>query len=113
MKIRSIALLTAAVLLAAGLAAATEYVGADQMTLNGRSRGNVAFSHHEHQKVVGDCSVCHTLFPQQTGAIDAKKDAGDLSAKQVMNTLCIKCHREKKAAGEATGPVSCSQCHKR
>jgi len=55
--------------------------------------------------------LCHSLFPQSPGTIDANKQKGDLKKKQVMNKLCIKCHKSEKKKGNAYGPVACSKCH--
>ena len=83
------------------------------MKLDGGSRGEVPFTHSKHQERLGDCNVCHSLFPQSSGAILANKKKGDLKKKQVMNTLCIKCHKTEKSKGNAYGPVVCSKCHVR
>lgn len=87
--------------------------GAPQMDLEGGSRGRVPFPHQAHQQTLTDCQVCHAVFAQKTGAIKAAVDAGELKKKEVMNKQCIKCHRERKRAGQPSGPTSCTQCHKR
>jgi hypothetical protein len=94
-------------------AAASENRGAEALNLDGGSRGAVAFPHHRHQEKLGDCAVCHNLFSQEPGAIVRFKKEGRLASKQVMNKLCIKCHRAEKKAGNESGPVSCSQCHRK
>ena len=110
--LKRILLITALIgLLAPAAAVLTEENGAENMELNGGSRGNVPFPHRTHQEVLGDCGKCHDLFPQETGAIDRLKKAGDLKRKQVMNKSCVKCHKAtKKGAGKA-GPTTCSKCH--
>lgn len=87
--------------------------GAENMELYGGSRGKVPFPHGTHQTVLGDCNACHDLFPQQAGAIERLKKAGDLKRKQVMNTSCVKCHKSMKKAGRPAGPTTCSKCHVR
>ena len=94
-------------------AVALENKGAELLSLDGGSRGAVAFPHHRHQNALGDCNVCHTLFPQEQGAIIRLKQEGKLASKQVMNKHCINCHRAEKKAGKKAGPVSCTQCHKK
>ena len=89
----------------------TENKGEDQITLDGGKGGPVPFPHRAHQKALDDCKVCHELFPQRAGAIDALKGSGELKAKQVMNKLCTKCHKELKAEGQKTGPTTCKTCH--
>jgi hypothetical protein len=92
----------------------TENRGVAQVELNGGSKGMVAFPHHRHQDTLGDCSVCHDVFPQKTGGIDELKSQGTLQAKDVMNKLCIKCHKDRKRADESHGPTgSCRDCHAR
>jgi hypothetical protein len=71
----------------------------------------VPFPHAAHQAALGDCSVCHELFPQEAGSIDALKASGDLKKKQVMNKHCTKCHKKMKKEGEKTGPTTCKSCH--
>ncbi len=91
--------------------AAIENKGAAEIRMDGGSRGVVPFPHHRHQNALGDCNVCHTLFPQEQGGIVRLKKEGVLVKKQVMNKHCIKCHKQKKKAGDTTGPTTCSKCH--
>lgn len=90
---------------------ASENKGADQITIYGGSRGDVPFPHHLHQDTLKDCKTCHDAFPQEKGAIEAMKQSGTLKRKHVMNKLCTSCHKERKKAGEKTGPTSCKLCH--
>ncbi|MDD2604523.1 MAG: cytochrome c3 family protein [Desulfobacterales bacterium] len=110
--------LTAGLILAmavtGGLSAAEGGNGADAMVLDGGSRGPVPFGHHRHQTALGDCNLCHAVFPREAGSIQRLKADGSLKARSdVMNKLCIQCHRAKKTAGVATGPLTCAQCHQR
>ncbi|WP_155312140.1 cytochrome c3 family protein [Desulfosarcina ovata] len=57
--------------------------------------------------------VCHSVFPQETGAIETMKASGALTSKQVMNAQCIKCHKAEKRAGKPFGPLTCNTCHVR
>lgn len=86
-------------------------MGADQMKLNGGTQGLVPFPHHLHQQTLGDCMVCHSNFAQEKGSIDKAKAESKLAKKQVMNKLCIQCHRTEKQAGKKAGPTTCSKCH--
>jgi cytochrome c-type protein NrfB len=85
--------------------------GAPEMELAAGERGDVAFPHLQHQNVLEDCNLCHSVFPQQAGSILSMKAAGTLKPRQVMNKQCIKCHRTKKKEGVKTGPLTCSKCH--
>ena len=116
MKIRICLLLFTALLVfaAASIAlssAPAENKGAAEITLPGGSRGPVPFPHHQHQNKLVDCQICHSLYPQKDGIIEELKTAGTLKKKQVMNTQCTKCHKQKKKEGLKTGPVTCKQCH--
>lgn len=107
-----------AILLAAFFTSASETKqalnkGAEEMVLNGGKQGQVSFPHRLHQTKLEDCRACHDLFPQEKGSIDKLKTEGSLKSKQVMNTLCIKCHRAEKRAGNASGPTICSKCHQK
>ncbi len=97
------------VLLAAGVYAQNQ--GEKTIVMNGGNQGNITLPHHLHQDVIDDCMVCHGDFPKESGSLDALKAAGTLKKKQVMNQTCLKCHRDRKNAGEKSGPVSCSECH--
>jgi hypothetical protein len=90
---------------------ASENPGGEKLILYGGSRGEVPFPHRRHQTALGDCQVCHTLFPQEKDSIEKLKSEGRLVTKQIMNKHCIKCHRTEKRAGRPSGPTSCSQCH--
>ena len=110
-RIIILAIVTAMVAAMALSVQAQVNVGADQMALNGGSKGPVPFPHRDHQKKLEDCSICHSVFPQEKGSIDKLKAEGQLQKKQIMNKLCIKCHKAEKTAGKAAGPVTCNQCH--
>jgi len=90
---------------------ATQNKGAENLELNGGSRGNVPFPHRQHQDQTGDCKICHSVFPQKTGSIKELKAEGTLKKKYVMNKLCTKCHKEKKRGGQKSGPTTCAKCH--
>ncbi len=85
--------------------------GRPELTLAGGKKGPVPFNHALHQRVTGDCAVCHKDFSKEPGALEKAKAAGKLKARQVMNKTCIDCHRTKQKAGEKSGPVGCNACH--
>ncbi|MBF0200575.1 MAG: cytochrome c3 family protein [Desulfamplus sp.] len=85
--------------------------GAPEITLDGGSRGEVPFPHKLHQDGLDDCNVCHDTFPKELEVIKKMKGADELKKKQVMNEVCIKCHRELQKANKSTGPTSCKGCH--
>jgi hypothetical protein len=111
---KCIVMVACVLILTVGLSvAAVENKGPEKITLNGGERGMVHFPHHRHQNKLGDCNICHTFFPQEQDAIDRLKKEGKLVPKQVMNKLCIKCHKAEKQAGHTAGPVTCSKCHQK
>ena len=102
----------AATLLVALASAAVQATtqGPEQITIFGGSRGKVPFPHAQHQVRIKDCSVCHSLFPQEPDALKKMKAQGDLKPKKVMNAQCIRCHRADKRAGQPHGPLTCKTC---
>ena len=84
---------------------AVQNQGNKTIKLNGGYKGIVDFPHYLHQDSVNNCNVCHSIFPKTEGVIKRLRAEGKLTKKQVMNKLCIKCHKEK------TGPTKCSKCH--
>jgi len=90
---------------------AAENKGAEKIELNGGTKGKILFPHRRHQEKLDDCNICHSVFPQQAGIIEKLKADGKLKQKHVMNKLCTKCHRERKKAGQPTGPTTCTKCH--
>jgi len=84
--------------------------GAKDIVIPGGTTGSVTVRHHLHQDALGDCNLCHNLFPQTAGIVQKLKDEGKLEKKKVMNQ-CQKCHREKTSAGLKAGPVTCKGCH--
>ena len=90
---------------------ATENQGAENIVLEGGKRGNISFPHRQHQKNLSDCQICHSVFAQEPGIIQKLKTQGTLKKKYVMNKLCTKCHKEKKKAGQPSGPTTCAKCH--
>jgi hypothetical protein len=109
-KIMFILILMFSLVVAMGWAT-TQNKGAEQMELFGGVRGKVPFPHAVHQEKLGDCNACHSLFSQTSGAIEKLKKEEKLKKKQVMNKLCIKCHKSEKKAGHSSGPTTCSKCH--
>ena len=91
--------------------APVENKGAAEIKLLGGKRGPVPFPHQQHQDKLGDCDICHSVFPQKAGIIEALKSEGKLKKKHVMNKLCTKCHKQKKKEGIKTGPTTCVKCH--
>ena len=98
-------------LLSTAVTAAVMETGPTDLLIDGGERGKVPFPHQRHQTILADCNTCHDLFPQRSGSIKELIEKNELGKKQVMNDHCIKCHRERKKAGEATGPTTCSKCH--
>ena len=115
MKIKlSVVLISIAAIVIASSVAFTENnqnKGAESIEIDGGTRGKVPFPHHQHQKNLGDCTICHSVFPQKPGSIEELKAEGKLKKKHVMNKLCTKCHKEMKIAGRKTGPLTCAKCH--
>jgi hypothetical protein len=111
MKTRLALILLAATTLAVFPAVAVENKGAEQINIDGASRGNIPFLHHAHQSRLQDCQICHAVFPQEPDALRKLKNSGALQPKQVMTTLCIACHKAEKTAGNSAGPTTCSKCH--
>lgn len=115
MKLKLLVVLVSIFAMIAGLmtasSRATQNKGAETIEINGGKRGNVPFPHRQHQTQLGDCQICHTVFPQKAGAIAELKAEGKLENKYVMNKLCTKCHKEKKNAGQKSGPTTCAKCH--
>ncbi|MBW1915773.1 MAG: cytochrome c3 family protein [Deltaproteobacteria bacterium] len=99
------------ILIALSIASAGMNNGEEHKELSGGSRGEVAFPHRMHQENLGDCNICHAIFPQIPGSIEDLKANGKIEKKQVMNKLCIKCHKDEKRAGNKSGPTTCSKCH--
>lgn len=101
--------------LAAGINALAEQdKGSETIVFEKGRMPQVTFSHHLHQeRLNNDCSSCHDLFPMQSGIIKEMISQDKLKKQQVMNSKCVKCHKEKMAAGEAAGPTKCTECHVR
>ncbi|MGE0085705.1 MAG: cytochrome c3 family protein [Desulfococcaceae bacterium] len=113
MNTKKIVIIAFGVLCIAVFAIAEQNKGAEKIVISGANMGDIAFPHQQHQTVLGDCKLCHKLFPQEPGIIVKMKAENKLKAKQVMNAQCIACHKEKKKEGVKTGPTSCSACHKK
>jgi hypothetical protein len=109
--VAALLVLAAALIMAGAIPAQTQNPGAADMVLEGGTSGKVPFPHRRHQQANPDCTVCHAKFPQKAGAIEELKEKGALPRKQVMNELCTRCHKERQAAGQSSGPVTCTKCH--
>ena len=85
--------------------------GKEEINIDGGKKGNIDFPHRMHQDILGDCNICHAVFPKKPGIIKELKAQKKLKKRQVMNKTCLKCHKSMKKAGKETGPTNCSQCH--
>ena len=94
-----------------GVFAQPQNQGAAEIVLDGGTSGNVHFPHRQHQEKLRDCAICHSVYPQKAGSIEELKAQGKLVKKEIMNTQCLKCHKEKQRAGEKAGPTTCTTCH--
>ncbi|RJQ73002.1 MAG: cytochrome C [Desulfobacteraceae bacterium] len=113
MRLTIFAGMLATLILAAGAVFAQLNQGAEQMQLKAGLTGDVPFPHRRHQTVLGDCLVCHSFFAQEKGSIAKAIADGQLATKQVMDKLCIQCHRAQKQTGQQSGPLTCAKCHTR
>lgn len=111
MKAKFIFIVAMSILLIFSTAFSEENPGAEHLILEGGESGAVPFPHKIHQDSLKDCKICHELFDQEIGSIEKLKVEDKLKAKQVMNTQCMKCHRDSKKAGKSSGPISCTTCH--
>lgn len=111
MRIKTLLIFIAAVFFITSLGIAVENKGTETKELFGGDKGKVPFTHRLHQEKLGGCNDCHSVFPKAQGTIEDMKKKGTLKAKEVMNKVCIKCHRADKKAGKKTGPLTCSKCH--
>ena len=90
---------------------AVENKGAENIQIESGSKGTVPFPHRTHQERLGNCNICHVLFPQESGSLTRLHKTGQLRPKEVMNKLCVNCHKAERKAGNKTGPTTCSKCH--
>jgi len=98
------------IMLVSSMLIAGQNKGTKEMVLFGGRKGNVSFPHHRHQTILGDCNICHNLFPKVTGSILDLKVNKKLKNKQVMEQ-CSNCHKAKEKAGDKAGPTRCKACH--
>ncbi len=85
--------------------------GKEEINIDGGKKGNIDFPHLIHQDILGDCNICHAVFPKKAGIIKELKAQKKLKKRQVMTKICLNCHKSMKKAGKETGPTNCSQCH--
>jgi hypothetical protein len=61
-----------------GTGASAENKGAEIILINGGKVRDIHFPHHRHQNALGDCNICHDLFPARAGSIAELKKQGKL-----------------------------------
>jgi hypothetical protein len=115
MKQMGCMLLTVALIIGGALVVQAAEIknGAEELTIVVEKKGDVWFPHRQHQDNLGDCKICHDLFPQEAGTIQKMKADGTLKKKQVMNKKCLSCHRKMKKMNKPAGPTSCKKCHQK
>ena len=55
-----------------------ENKGAEIILIHGGKMRDIHFPHHRHQNALGECNVCHDLFPARAGSIAELKSQGKL-----------------------------------
>ena len=98
------------------LAANDEDLGPSNPTLdyNGADMKVVNFTHHDHQKKLGNCSVCHHASkPGQSHSAcrkchDDQAHGNQPKIKDAYHKRCAGCHKET-----GKGPTACMGCHGR
>ncbi len=110
-RINPLLIIAVIIFFVATVVIAAENRGAEQLTVDGGTKGAVNFPHKAHQDGLKDCNLCHSIFPQELGVIKNLKNKKELEKKEVMNELCIKCHKDYKLSGKAYGPTNCNGCH--
>ena len=85
--------------------------GAMDIKIAGGEKGNIPFPHLRHQESLDDCNICHSLFKQEPRSIESSMARGELEKKQIMNNLCLRCHRSETEKGNKSAPTTCSKCH--
>ena len=111
--IETVILVAVSLLIVFSIALAGSDKGAEQMDLPGGTRGKVPFPHLLHQENHGDCTICHSVFPQVPGAIEDMIAQGKIKKQYVIKKLCTKCHKKERMAGKPHGPTTCGKCHVR
>ncbi|GAA6151080.1 cytochrome c3 family protein [Pseudoteredinibacter isoporae] len=78
---------------------------------------DVYFVHKDHHQV--GCAQCHHNYVDGTGRqfgcyqCHKEDESVNLLVEEQFHGLCRECHRERKAAGEESGPIrQCGGCHK-
>ncbi len=87
------------------------------------------FSHASHIKMLKQetkgfvCATCHKGAKSEDDIlksdkckrmeVELKEAGGPAKLKDYFHSTCLKCHKELKKQGKATGPVSCKGCHSR
>ncbi len=110
-RVTTLAVLLTVILFTGAVVFAMQNQGNEKIDLDGGEKGNIDFSHRIHQNALGDCNICHAVFPKKAGIIKELKTQKKLRKRQVMNKTCLQCHRSMKKAGKDTGPTNCSACH--
>jgi len=87
--------------------------GPEHIDINTGSNGWVPFPHREHQNNLVDCTICHQHFPKEEQGILRLKNEGQLKPKQIMTTVCVQCHKDRRAQGMKAGPTGCARCHRK
>ena len=95
----------------------------DSMKAFGKlERPGVTFLHQKHtgalEKSGKDCATCHlsekdpTLDMERMSTMYMRlKNTSKQEVMDIYHDNCISCHKETKAAKEASGPLECGGCH--
>jgi len=79
-------------------------------------RPPVPFYHDKHTDAMvkqnKDCSACHeTVKDKLSRKFKRVQDNSKTAVMDVYHDQCIGCHKERKSANKAGGPVTCGECH--
>ncbi len=111
---KTVFLLTSILIIGLAVFVTAQDKGSETVIFEKGRMAAVTFPHHMHQQELdNDCNACHDLFPMEKGIIKEMIIQEKLKKQQVMNSKCVKCHKDRIKQGLAAGPKKCTGCHVR
>lgn len=88
----------------------------DNMTLQGKKKGPVAFPHKAHVDAGMTCKSCHhtvagDMDSPEKGCHDCHTETSEVKVMKAFHNNCNTCHKKTNKAEGTKLPTKCNECH--
>lgn len=95
---------------------AAMYDAPEKITLEGKKKGAVEFTHKKHADAIGNCVECHHNLPDgkenpTKACRSCHDDSHKVKTMKAFHNNCLGCHKTLAKEGNEAVPTKCNGCH--